>query len=78
MNTAQLTPFFMREPFQAFVLYLADGRSIEIRHPDFASFERAGVTIWVFHKDGELELIDPNLIVSIRTAGPADLDQFVR
>ena len=78
MTTAQLTPFFIREPFQAFVMFLADGRSMEIGHPDFASFERAGVSIWVFHRDGELELIDPNLIVSIRTSGPADLDQFVR
>jgi hypothetical protein len=78
MTAEHLAPFFIRQPFQSLVMYLTDGRAMEVLHPDFVSLTEAGAGIWFFHIDGELEMIDPRLIVSIKTTQPADLDQFVR
>ena len=78
MTAENLAPFFIREPFHAFIMYLVDGRVFEVPHPDFVFLERTAAGIWYFHKAGELEMIDPRSIVSIKTKHSADFDQFIR
>jgi hypothetical protein len=78
MTSAQLALFFMRQPFQPITLFVADGRAFAIRQPDFVAVGRAGLGVWVLDPSGEIEIIDAALICSIRTIGPADLDEFTR
>jgi hypothetical protein len=77
MTSDQLALFFVRKPFQPLTLYLADGRSILVQHQDFSSVSKAGLGVWVYHDNGEMEIIDAALICSIRTAGAVDMDQFI-
>jgi hypothetical protein len=78
MTTAMLSPFFNMRPFQPFTLYLVDGRTIEVGHPDLANLGRAGLGVWILHPTGQIESIDTSLITSIRTRDPADIEQFIR
>ena len=78
MLPSQISPFFFSQPFEPFAIHLADGRIFEIRHPDFATISQAGLGVWVMHQSGALEILDTSLICSLRTIGPADLDQYVR
>lgn len=52
-----------REPFRPFVLRLADGRAVPVRHPDFVALTpRLAV---VGFEDNTVSIIEPLLIVSI-------------
>ena len=78
MTSSQVVPFFFSEPFEPFAIHVADGRVFEVRHPDFATISQAGVGVWILHESGALEILDAALICSLRTIGPANLDQFAR
>ncbi len=56
-------------PFKPFRIFLADQRTIDVKHPEFACIAQTGRELCVHQPDGDLERIDPLLIVSI-----ADLD----
>ena len=58
-------------PFQEFVLFLADGRSLPVPNPEFLMFPDDGQSLQLFQPQGTLESIDPNLVVSVRTHTPA-------
>ena len=77
MTSEHLALFFMRTPFQPLTMYLVDGRSLHVQHQDFSSVSKAGSGVWVYHENGEMEIIDASLICSIRTAGAVDMDQFI-
>lgn len=53
------------EPFRPFVLHLADGREIEVRHPEMTAFAPAGRVITVFQPDGRWNLVDILLITDL-------------
>jgi hypothetical protein len=78
MTSNLISPFFFAQPFEPFAIHVADGRVFEIRHPDFATVSEAGLGVWILHSSGALEIVDTSLICSIRTLGPANLDQFSR
>jgi hypothetical protein len=52
-----------REPFQPFILGLADGRAIDVPHPDFVALGQRHV--FVVHQDDTWSMIEPLLIVSV-------------
>jgi len=54
-------------PFQPFELYLADGRSIKIRHPEFIAVNPGGRTTVVLYPDDTFEAVDTLLITSVKT-----------
>jgi hypothetical protein len=55
-----------RNPFQAFRLRLADGRSFAVHHPDFMSVPEGGRRVLIYGKDEkDCEVIDSVLIISI-------------
>ena len=78
MTASQLSLFFMRQPFQPVTLFLVDGRTFPIPQLDFAGLDQAGLGIWIYDQNGEIEIVDAALISSIRTIGPVDMDQFLR
>ena len=49
-------------PFQPVVLHLADGRSLEIPHSDFASISQSGRRVIVEKNDDTFEIVDVLLI----------------
>jgi hypothetical protein len=54
-----------REPFEPFVVRLADGRSLPVRHPDFVALGKRRV--FVVGEDDSTTVIEPLLIVSLDT-----------
>ena len=76
MMLERLREVLRATPFRPFALHLADGRSIEVRNPDFVSYSPGGRTIHVFEpvrglRDGRAEYIDLLLVSSIRTLDEA-------
>lgn len=70
VSPEQLRQSLRSAPFQPFRIHLADQRSFEVPHPEFAALSPTGRTVLVFSAGSELaEQIDVPLIVSI---GPID------
>ena len=70
MSPEQLRQSLRAAPFEPFRIHLADGRSFDVPHPEFAWLVPTGRTIHVFsRKERASEQIDVLLIVSI---GPID------
>ena len=63
MNVAELRKF-TRNGFRPFTLYLSDGRTFDVPHPEFIAFSRQMVV--VFGEDELPNLIDPLHIVSAK------------
>ena len=42
MDIAGIREALHRQPFEPFVIQLADGRALAVRHPDFVAVHRAG------------------------------------
>jgi hypothetical protein len=63
-----------RVPFTPFRVHLADGRKLDVPHPDFVWLPKPGV-LFYFHGDRNAgERINPLLIVTIESANGAELD----
>jgi hypothetical protein len=57
-----------RAPFAPFLVHLADGRRLEVPHPDLVWLPKPGV-FFFFHEDrGSSERINPLLVVGIESA----------
>jgi hypothetical protein len=63
MDIAGVREALHNVPFRAFSLRLADGRSLNIPHPDFVALSRRHV--YVVAQDNSLTMVEPLLIVSI-------------
>ena len=51
---------------QPFRVFMADGRSVEVPHPDFAMLSRTGRILHVSLENDRTEAIDLLLVVSIQ------------
>lgn len=65
MNTEQIGQVLHAQPFKAFRLYLADGRNLDVDHPDFVARAPSGRTIVVYRQDDTFEIVDLLLVTSI-------------
>ena len=66
MTTEQIRKVHQARPFQAFDVYLADGRSLPVDHPEVLAIAPAGRTIGVGLSDGTIETVDLLLVTSIK------------
>ncbi len=57
-----------RQPFEPFVMRLADGRSVPVRHPDFMAVHPRRIV--VIAEDGAWSVVEPLLVVSLDYARP--------
>lgn len=64
--------FLMNQPFEPFSLFLADGRTLQVEHPEFVNIGRFAASFRLVDKEGRVELIDVGLVVSMRTIKPSD------
>jgi hypothetical protein len=61
----QLRNVYNAQPFQPFVLHLADGRSIGVPHREFMATAPNGRTIVVLQPDDQMNIIDLLLVTDI-------------
>jgi hypothetical protein len=66
MTIEQLRAMHQARPFQPFDIYIADGRTIAVEHPEFLSQSPQGRTISVGMPDGTHHVIDLLLVTSIK------------
>ncbi|HEV2969779.1 MAG TPA: hypothetical protein VGY55_07300 [Pirellulales bacterium] len=66
MTIEQLRHIHSRRPFQPFDIYLADGRSLPVEHPEFLSQSPTGRTVAVGLEDGTHEIVDLLLVTSLK------------
>src|SRR4051812_42132750 len=72
-----MDPIVIREavraqPFQPFILRLADGREFNVQHPEFLAVGANGRTVVFVHpEDGRVAIVNALLIISLERAAPA-------
>ena len=66
MTIHQLQKMLRAQPFQPFDLYLADGRSLPVDHPEFVGQSPTGRTIGIGLKDETIEIVDLLLVTSLK------------
>lgn len=71
MTTDEIRRAIKAEPFRPFVLRLASGKQVAVRHPEFVAFSQGGRTLAVFSTDeNAFEIIDLLLVEAVMF-GPA-------
>jgi hypothetical protein len=73
MTIEQLRTLARAEPFRPFTLHLADGKSLDVPHPDFLSHSPSGRTVIVYGEDDAFSVVDLLLVTRIEVRdGVAD------
>ena len=65
MDAIAIRQVLRQQPFQPFVLHLADGRAFEVPHTDFISLSQNGRRVIVEKDDDSFEIIDVLLVSSV-------------
>jgi hypothetical protein len=68
MDAAGIRDPLQKRPFEPFVIQLADGRSLPVRHPEFVAVHPRRVI--VIAEDSGWSVVEPLLIVSLDYAQP--------
>jgi len=69
MTIQELRKLYDAQPFRPFDMYLADGRKIPVKHPEFAALSPRGDTVVVYQTDGSFDIVDLFLITTLRVNG---------
>jgi hypothetical protein len=67
MTGEQVRSLYRAMPFEPFRVRVADGRSIDVPHPDFMHLSPAGRRLIVDRSDDSFEVIDVLLVTSVET-----------
>ncbi len=71
MTTDQLKSFLATRPFAPFVIHMADGRELTVRHPEAIAYGGGRIAV-VVKPDDTFEVVDLLLVPSLETiARPA-------
>jgi len=65
MTREQLVQVMHAQPFQRFRIHLADGRQLDVNHPDFLARSPSGRTAILYKPDETFEVIDLLLVASL-------------
>ena len=65
MDVAGIREALHRQPFEPFLIRLADGRSLPVPHPDFVAVGKRRIV--VVGEDDATAIVEPLLIVSLDT-----------
>jgi len=72
MTVEQFRSALQAQPFRPFVMHLADGRGIPVRHPELAVSTPTGRTTIVVQPDDTFTIIDLLLVTNLEYQEPAD------
>ena len=76
MTVEQLRIVHRAQPFKAFTVRMADGRSFRVTHPDFLSHSPSGRTMIVHHKDDSYSVLDLLLVTELEVdSSPKSVDE---
>jgi hypothetical protein len=67
MTVEQMREMSNSRPIHPFHIHLADGRSLDVEHPEFLMFSRSGRTIVVSKTNDTFEIIDLLLVTSLES-----------
>ncbi len=65
MTIEQLMRMNRAQPFQAYRIHMANGRYLDVAHPEFVARSPSGRTIAVSDADGAFEIVDLLLVSSL-------------
>jgi len=65
MKTDELRKLCDSVPFHPFVIHMADGRRISVRHQDFIMNSPSGRTAIVYQSDDSFDIIDVPLVTAL-------------
>jgi hypothetical protein len=65
VDIAGIREVLHRQPFEPFAMRLADGRSLEVKHPDFVALTPRRIVVIADDEVGSWSIIEPILIVSL-------------
>lgn len=65
MDISAVRDALRREPFEPFAMRLADGRSLEVRHPEFVAIGNRRIGVISADEAESWSVIEPLLIVSL-------------
>ncbi len=65
MTIEQMRAMYDAQPFHPFVIHLADGREIPVRHREFVMSAPSGRTIIVYQEDDRFNIIDLLLVTDL-------------
>lgn len=65
MTIEQLRRMHQTRPFQPFRVHMADGRFLDVDHPEFLAHTPIGRTIMIARPDESFEVIDLLLVTSL-------------
>jgi hypothetical protein len=65
MTIEQLRNLYNAQPFQPFIMHLADGRSIPVTHREFLASAPSGRTVTVHQPDDTLNVVDLPLVTDL-------------
>jgi hypothetical protein len=65
MTIRQIKELYHAAPFRPFVIHLADGRQIPVRHREFMATAPSGRTIIVYEADDSFNVIDVLMVTSL-------------
>ena len=69
MTITEFRTLLQAEPFREFTINLADGRSIPVKHREFALPSPSGRTLIVYQPDDSFDIIDLLLVTSLSVNG---------
>lgn len=73
MDTREVREALKKQPFQPFIMHLADGRKLEVTHPEFVAVSPRRVVV-INNQDEWTSILEPLLIVSLEFAGTEQLE----
>lgn len=65
MTIERLREVLRNHPFHAFTIHLADGRNLDVVHPEFVAISPSGRTAVVYTKDDSSHHIDLLLVTDL-------------
>lgn len=76
MTSTHIVRFLEQRPFEPFTMTTTDGREFHVPHPEYATAGEHVLTVICHHPNGQVEIVESALIVSIRTIYAADLASY--
>ncbi len=65
MTIEQLRQMYQTRPFRPFRVHMADGRHLDVAHPEFLAQTPTGRTVMIARPDESFEVVDLLLVTSL-------------
>ena len=65
MKISELQKLYDAEPFRPFLIHMADGRKIPVKHREFMALSPSGRTAYVYQMNDDSDVIDVALVTSL-------------